>query len=120
MNRVKTMLAGAAWLAAVVAPLASQAPPPPRVVVPRAGVTVPMRTFGGRPVIGVTIRGRTVDFVVDTGAAVGALDTDVAAMMGLAIDGGRIVVGDMAIGAVRLTGVTLRATTFMRGLGENA
>src|SRR6185369_12010990 len=34
--------------------------------------------------------------------------------------GGRIAIESMTIGAVRLSGVTLRATTFMRGLGADA
>lgn len=121
MTALKTIAVSVGLLAATgAAPLASQAPVPPRVSVPRAGVTVPMRTFGGRPVIAVAIHGTSVDFVLDTGAVAGAFDPDVAAAMGLDVEDGRVTIDAMTIGAVTLTSVTLRATTFMRGLGADA
>jgi hypothetical protein len=107
-------------IAAASAVLSARQAPPPRVSVPRAGVTVPMRDFGGRPVIAVTIHGKSVDVVLDTGAAAGALDPDVAAAMGLDVADGRVTIDTMTISGVTLTGVTLRATTFMRGLGADA
>lgn len=123
MIDVRAIVFGVGVIAAVgAAPLArqAQAPMPPRVSVPRAGVTVPMRTFDGRPVIAVTIHGKAVDFVLDTGAAAGALDPDAAAAMGLDVEDGRVTIDALTIGAVTLTGVRLRATTFMRGLGADA
>jgi hypothetical protein len=119
MTVMNTIAVSVSWLAAATASFALQAPPP-RVSVPRAGVTVPMRDFGGRPVIAVTIHGAPVDVVLDTGAAVGALDPDVATAMGLDVADGRVAIDAMTIGAVKLTSVTLRATTFMRGLGAGA
>jgi hypothetical protein len=107
-------------IAAASAVLSARQAPPPRVSVPRAGVTVPMRTFGGRPVIAVAIHGKSIDVVLDTGAVAGALDPDVAAAMGLDVADGRVTIDTMTISGVTLTGVTLRATTFMRGLGADA
>ncbi len=80
----------AAGVSFAVAVAGAQRPQAPSAVAPPAGgVTVPMRSVGGRPAIDVTLNGKgPVSFVLDTGAAGGAMDPDTAASLGLSVNGG--------------------------------
>jgi len=112
----------AAWVSFAVAVPGAQRPPAPSVVsAPARGVTVPMRSVGGRPAVDVTLNGKgPVSFVLDTGAAGGAMDPDTAASLGLSVNGGVVSIAALGIGAVTLRDVVLRPSTFMRGLGPDA
>src|SRR5262245_21319505 len=64
---------------------------------PPAGVTVPMKDFGGRPVVDVTIDGKPHTMILDTGASRTVLDP--------ALFGGQTgpgVVKELGIGALKL------------------
>lgn len=52
------------------------------------GLTLPLRTFGGRPVIAIRIDSRgPYDFILDSGAAVTLIDAKLAQELGLAVTG---------------------------------
>jgi hypothetical protein len=53
-----------------------------------AALTLPLKTFGGRPVVPVTINDRgPYDFILDSGAAVTMIDSTLATELGLAMSG---------------------------------
>jgi Aspartyl protease len=70
--------AGVLVLAAVAQEFMRMEPPPPeKVEVPAAGVTVAMDNIGGRPLVNVTINGKgPYPFILDTGASITAIDPD--------------------------------------------
>ena len=118
---MRTIVLAMCVVLAVVVAEAQRPRGPSLVSAPARGVTVPMRSAGGRPAIDVTLNGKgPVQFVLDTGAAGGAMDPDTAASLGLSVDGGVISIAALGIGAVTLRDVVLRPSTFMRGLGPDA
>ena len=68
----------------------SHAAPAPSIVdVPPAGATLPMRDFGGRPVVEVRINGKgPFDFILDTGATITVVDEKLAEELALSAEEG--------------------------------
>jgi hypothetical protein len=116
----RTIVPGVCVLALAV--LGAQRPPGPSAVdSPARGVTVPMRSVGGRPAINVMLNGKgPVSLVLDTGAAGGAVDPDAVASLGLGVENGIVPIAALGIGDVTLLDVVLRTSTFARGLGPDA
>lgn len=84
MNMIKTSLVVLAIAAAAAAALVSHrsygshsVPPPTLIDVPEEGVTLPMKDFGGRPVVEVRIGDKgPYRFILDTGASISIIDLE--------------------------------------------
>ncbi len=117
---MRTVVLTVALLFAVTLAAGQRPPGPSAVDAPSGGVTVPMRSVGGRPAIDVMLDGKgPVVFVLDTGAAGGAIDPDTVASLGLKSDQNVVSISTLGIGAVTLHDIVLRPSTFMRGLGAD-
>ena len=65
------------------------APPPSRIDVPAAGVTFPMRDFGGRPLVDVRIDDKgPYSFIFDTGASITVIGEEISRELTLASPAG--------------------------------
>jgi hypothetical protein len=98
-----------------------QLPPPEKIEVPAAGVTVPMGDVGGRPLVDVMINGNgPYPFILDTGASIIAVDSDLIAELKLPsvtkiLSPSPSRVDELRIGDAVLRGVTVLPSPTMIG-----
>jgi Aspartyl protease len=65
------------------------APPPSRIDVPPSGVTLPMKDYGGRPVVDVRVDGKgPYPFILDTGASITVIGAELDRELSLAATAG--------------------------------
>src|SRR5690242_18367704 len=91
--------------------------PPERVIVPEAGISLPMADLDGRPVVNVEINGKgPYKFILDTGADEIAIDEDLNKELSLETvhtagpeaHTGTVRIGTLGIGGATLEGVTIK------------
>ncbi len=89
LGLVLTLLVAASPAAAQPQPAHRGAPPPARIEIPSDGLTLPMKDFGGRPVVEVRINDKgPFPFVLDTGATITVVGEEINGELSLSSPGG--------------------------------